>query len=206
VARASQCSYHLTSLGEDWIYAEKKTYGYRERDEVKRSEFLAQIATIEPSRRVYVDEAGMDQRDDYGYGWCEAGTRFEALKSGRRGGRINMIAAYCERQLQAPFTVEGSCNRTIFETWLETCLVPQLQPNQVVILDNATFHHGGRVAEIIQAAGCHLLYLPPYSPDFNRIEKCWAWLKSRIRKRLDKAPSLSDAIEAVLKDATASIA
>jgi len=70
---------------------------------------------------VYVDEAGMDQRDDYGYGWGEAGQRFDALRSGRRGGRINMIAAYCERQLQPPFTVEGSCNRTVFETWLETC-------------------------------------------------------------------------------------
>ncbi len=178
---------------------------------MKRAEFLQQLALIEPSRRVYVDEAGMDQRDDYGYGWCEAGQRFEAIKSGRRGGRINMIAAYCERQLQAPFTVEGSCTlrsryrkgRTVFETWLETCLVPQLQPNQVVILDNATFHHGGRVAEIIAAAGCHLLYLPPYSPDFNRIEKCWAWLKSRIRKCLDNALSLRDAMEAVLKDATA---
>jgi transposase len=170
---------------------------------VKRAEFLEQLAQIEPSRRVYVNEASMDSRDDYGDGWCEAGQRFEALKSGRRTGRINLIAAYHERQLQAPFTVEGACNRVVFETWLETCLVPQLQPNQVVILDNATFHHGGRVAEIIAVAGCHLLYLPPYSPDFNRIEKCWAWLKCRIRKRLDKAPSLRDAMEAVLKDATA---
>jgi transposase len=145
----------------------------------------------------------MDAREDYGYGWCEVGQRFEALKSGRRTGRINMIAAYCEQQLQAPFTVEGSCNRTVFETWLETCLVPQLQPNQVVILDNATFHHGGRVAEMIEAAGCHLLYLPPHSPDFNRIEKCWAWLKGRIRKWLAQASSLRDAIEVVLKDAAA---
>jgi transposase len=170
---------------------------------VKRAEFLAQLAEIESSLRVYVDEAGMDQRDDYGYGWNEKGERYEALKSGSRGGRINMIAAYCEQELQAPFTIEGACNRTVFETCLETCLVPQLKTNQVVILDNATFHHGGRVSEIIEAAGCRLLYLPPYSPDFNRIEKCWAWLKSRIRKRLNCAPSLRDAIEAVLKDATA---
>lgn len=145
----------------------------------------------------------MDHRDDYGYGWCATGERFEALKSGRREGRINMIAAYCERQLFAPFTIEGACNRVVFECWLETCLVPQLRPNQVVILDNATFHHGGRIAEIIQAADCHLLYLPPYSPDFNRIEKCWAWLKSRVRKRLPTAISLRDAIEEVLKDAAA---
>ena len=51
----------------------------------------------------------------------------------------------------------------------------------------------------IEAAGCQLLYLPPYSPDLNRIEKCWAWLKSRIRKQLPQSESLRAAIEAVLK-------
>jgi transposase len=65
--------------------------------------------------------------------------------------------------------------------------VPTLVPGSVVILDNATFHHGGRIADLIESAGCRLLYLPPYSPDLNRIEKCWAWLKSRIRKRLSSS-------------------
>ncbi len=143
----------------------------------------------------------MDERDDYGYGWCERGRRFEALKSGRRTGRINMMAAYCEQRLAAPFTVEGACNRVVFETWLETCLVSTLEPGQVVILDNATFHHGGRIGELIEAAGCRLLYLPAYSPDLNRIEKCWAWLKSRIRKFLSDSTPLRQAIESVLKDA-----
>lgn len=143
----------------------------------------------------------MDERDDYGYGWCERGKRFESLKSGRRTGRVNMIAAYCERRLSAPFTVEGSCNRMVFETWLETCLLPTLVPGQVVILDNATFHHGGRIAELIESVGCRILYLPAYSPDLNRIEKCWAWLKSRIRKCLSSCSSLRQAIESVLKDA-----
>lgn len=203
VSQTRQCANDLPRLEKDWIYAKKKTYGYRERDDVKRAEFLEKLSKIEPSRRVYVDESGMDHRDDYGYGWCEAGQRFEALKSGRREGRINMIAAYCGADLLAPFTVNGACNRTVFETWIETCLVPKLRRNQVVILDNATFHHGGRIAALIEAAGCQLLYLPPYSPDFNRIEKCWAWLKSRVRKRLNREPSLRDAIESVLKEATA---
>ena len=143
----------------------------------------------------------MDARDDYGYGWCERGKRFEALKSGRRGQRVNMVAAYCQRQLMAPFTVEGACNRVVFETWIENCLVPALKPGQVVILDNARFHHGGRIAALIAAAGCELMYLPPYSPDLNRIEKCWGWLKSRIRKCLSRYDDLRQAMEAVLKDA-----
>lgn len=196
-----QHSEHRPRPTKNRVDAKKKTYGYRERDEAKRAAFLAQLAAIPPSQRVYIDESGMDERDDYGYGWSPRGQRLEALKAGRRSGRVNMIAAYCEHQLMAPFTIEGACNRVVFETWLETCLIPALQPGQVVIGDNATFHHGGRIAALIEAAGCRLLYLPPYSPDFNRIEKCWAWLKSRIRKRLSQSDSLRQAVESVLKDA-----
>ncbi len=147
---------------------------------------------------VYVDEAGMDHREDYSYGWNEKGQRFHALKSGRRQGRVNMIAALCQEQMMAPFTVEGAFNRSVFEIWLETCLIPLLKPGQVVIMDNATFHKGGRIEQLIQQAGCELLYLPAYSPDFNKIERCWSWLKSRIRKQIDQFDCLRDAIEYVL--------
>jgi transposase len=127
----------------------------------------------------------MDNREDYSYGWNAKGKRFYALKSGIRQGRVNTIArAYCDGELFAPFTVEGSCNRTVFETCVETCLIPTLKPGQIVIADNATFHKGGRIFKLIEAAGCQLKYLPPYSPDLNKIERCWSWLKSRIRKQL----------------------
>lgn len=180
--------------------APRQTYGYRERDQAKRAAFREQLAAIPLAQRVYVDEAGMDEREDYGYGWCERGQRFEAFKSGRRAGPVNMIAAYCQSQLMAPFTVEGSCNRVVFEVWLESCLIPVLQPGQVVILYNATFHRGGRIAELIEAVGCQLLSLPPYSPDLNRIEKCWAWLKSRIRQGLSDSTSRRQTMESVLKE------
>ncbi len=160
------------------------------------------MATFKQSNRVYVDESGMDSRSDYEYGWSKRGQKFEALKSGKRTGRINMIAAYCQKQLFASFTVDGSCNRTVFETWLLRCLIPALQPGQVVIMDNATFNKGGRIQDLIESVGCHLLYLPPYSPDLNRIEKCWAWLKSRIRHLLPNAENLRTAMELVLQDAT----
>ena len=179
----------------------KKTYGYCQRDEAKRAAFLAHLGDLKAPHLVYVDESGMDERDDYGYGWSKAGERVHALKSGRRQGRINMIAGYREAQLIAPFTIEGACNRVVFETWLETCLIPTLKPGNWVIVDNATFHHGGRIAQLIEAANCKLVYLPPYSPDLNRIEKCWAWLKSRIRKQLRESNTLHDAIDTVLKQA-----
>jgi transposase len=124
----------------------------------------------------------MDNRDEYAYGWNQQGERFHALKSGRREGRVNMIAALCDHNLIAPFTVEGACNRTVFETWLENCLLPTLVTGQVVVMDNATFHKGGRIEQLIQNAGCRLLCLPPYSPDLNKIEQCWSWLTGLKRK------------------------
>jgi transposase len=180
------------------LHAKKKTYGYLERDESKRQTFIEQLAKWADEMIVYLDEAGMDNLEDYSYGWNERGQRFHALKSGRRQGRVNMIAALCQGQLMAPFTVEGSCNRSVFEIWLETCLIPVLKPGQVVVMDNATFHKGGRIEQLIQQVGCQLLYLPAYSPDFNKIERCWSWLKSRIRKQLDQFDCLRDAMEYVL--------
>lgn len=143
--------------------------------------------------------------------WTSATTMGTAGVSGASGlrrsnldeevGESTGIAAYCEHRLSAPFTVEGALKRVGFETWLQTCLLPDLRPGQVVILDNATFDHGGRIAELVASVGCRLLYLPAYSPDLNRIEKCWAWLKSRIRKGLCRSASLRQAMESVLKDA-----
>lgn len=199
MAGGYQCPNYLTGVGENWLHSKKKTYGYRERDEAKRAEFIAQLAALPLEKIVYLDESGMDERDDYDYGWNERGQRLHALKSGRRVGRINMIAALCNQQLLAPFTIEGACNRTVFETWVETCLIPVIQPGQVVVMDNATFHKRGRIEQLIEDACAHLLYLPPYSPDLNKIERCWSWLKSRIRKQLTQFDCLRDAMEYVLR-------
>lgn len=178
---------------------EKKTYGYRERDEQKRADFCKQLATVEAQQIVYADESGMDSRDDYAYGYSPKGEQLYGLKPGRRSGRVNIIARLCNQQLMAPFTIEGTCNRTVFETWLETCLIPSLKPGQKLLIDNATFHKGGRIEELVKAAGCEVWYLPPYSPDFNKVEHCWSWLKSRIRKCLDEFNTLREAMEHILK-------
>jgi len=96
---------------------------------------------------------------------------------------------------ESPFTFEGSCHRLLFEQWLEQHLLPVLKPGQVVILDNGSFHKGGRIRELIEARGCHLLYLPPYSPDLNRIERWWARMKRIARRLLERGTTLREAVE-----------
>ncbi|MBD2534404.1 transposase [Nostoc flagelliforme FACHB-838] len=68
-----------------------------------------------------------------------------------------------------------------------------------MVADNATFHRGGRIQEIIESAGCQLKYLPSYSPELNKIERCWSWLKSQIRQQLIQFDCIRDAMEYVLR-------
>ena len=120
---------------------------------------------------VYIDEAGVDDTEDYPYGWNARGERFEALKLGHRTQRISMIAGWCQGEVLAPMTFEGMCNTALVEAWVERFLRLELKPGQVVVMDNASFHKSRTIRELIEQAGCHLVFLPPYSPDLNKIEQ-----------------------------------
>lgn len=81
---------------------------------------------------------------------------------------------------------QGYCTALVIETWIEKCLLPQLKLGQVIVMDNAPFHNSRRIRELIQKAGCELLFLPSYSPDLNPIEHWWHKVKAAIRKELPK--------------------
>ncbi len=180
-------------------YTRKKTYGYRERDEDKRKKFLAKIRDKRPEQLVYIDESGMDNREDYGYGWNELGKRYYDLKSGKRSLRVSIISGLCEGKLVAPLTFEGSCNRVVFEKWLGEKLLPQLKTGQLVILDNASFHKSQKVRELIESVNCELEYLPPYSPDLNEIEHYWFPIKNRVRKSEGTIENFRDRVDYAVK-------
>ena len=79
---------------------------------------------------------------------------------------------------------QGSCTAQLIETWLENFLLPEVQPGQVIIMDNAPVHKSNKIQELIEKAGCELLFLPTYSPDLNPIEHWWQKIKTAIRKQL----------------------
>ena len=150
---------------------------------------------------VYVDEAGIDNRDQYPYGYSKVGQRFYALRAGKQTERVSWSAALKQGKLIAPMTLlfSGSCNRDLFEVWLQECLLPQLQPGDMIVLDNASFHRSQAIDEIVAQAGCELWYLPPYSPDYNKIEPWWFMLKNWMRQRLDEFEDFRDCVDAAFK-------
>lgn len=167
---------------------------------MKRQAFQQRLKDKLPHQIVYVDEAGIDNRDDYPYGYCEIGHRFYALKSGKRTERVSWIAALREHSIFAPMSFVGSCNRDLVEMWLAQCLVPQLQPGEVIVMDNASFHHSQAIADIVAQAGCEIWYLPPYSPDLNEIEHWWFVLKNWMRQRWDEFDNFRDCVDAAFKE------
>jgi transposase len=133
---------------------------------------------------VYIDEAGMDNNDVLIYGWTEKGMRLCQLKPGNATQRISIIGSFNNGDFIAPLLFEGYTNGVVFMTYLEKVLIPVLKKGQVVVMDNAAFHKGSAIRDLIESAGCSLKYLPTYSPDFNPIEHCWNSLKNSFRKKL----------------------
>ncbi len=94
---------------------------------------------------------------------------------------LTILGAMSLRGMIATMTVEAATDTEIFLAYLDEVLGPQLRPGDLVIMDNLSSHKVAGVRERIKAAGADLLYLPPYSPDLNPIEKAWAKLKQILR-------------------------
>jgi len=145
---------------------------------------------------VYLDESGIDNRIHGEYGRSPRGQKLFVEVPGSRKQRVSIIAASCQNQVLAPFIFEGSCNTAVFNAWVEKELAPELKEGQVVVMDNASFHKSACTVELIERAGCRVLFLPPYSPDYNPIEHYWHQLKSAVRRLLPKCKDVASAIEA----------
>ncbi len=98
------------------------------------------------------------------------------------GKNVTLLASLSVRGMGPCLAVEGSTTTAVFEAYLERVLVPSLRPGQVVVMDNLSAHKGSRVRELIEGRGCELIYLPPYSPDFNPLEEAFAKIKGLLRK------------------------
>jgi transposase len=163
-------------------------------DQEKRSTFCNERDIYEKQGRsiVYIDESGFAHDMPRTHGYSRKGNKCYGSHDWGAKGRTNVIGALIGSALLTAWLVTGSVDTEVFTYWIQQDLLPQLQPNTVIVMDNATFHKGKDMQKMIEDAGHTLLYLPPYSPDLNPIEKKWAQIKKARR-------SSQVSIEGILK-------
>ena len=131
---------------------------------------------------IYLDESGFSVDCPRTHGYSNKGERCLGKKNWHAKGRTNVIGAIQNNQLLAVRLFDCSVDSNVFYAWLIEALIPELPPESVVVMDNASFHKRNDMEESLKKENHTLLFLPPYSPDLNPIEHKWAQAKA-IRKR-----------------------
>ncbi len=120
---------------------------------------------------MYIDESGFAQDMPRTHGYSMKGERCYGSHDWGAKGRTNAIGALIGSSLVAIGLLAGSVNTDVFTTWVDKFLLPNIPDNCFIVMDNAAFHKGADMQKLIENSGHTLLYLPPYSPDLNPIEK-----------------------------------
>jgi transposase len=175
----------LAGSPADGNSAEKKSLHAQERDteanRKRREEFVHALRLIPLDKLIFLDESGVSTQMTRLYARCQGGARIHEGTPDSRWKILTILGAISMRGMVATMTVEAATDREIFLAYLDHCLCPQLRPGDVVVMDNLSSHKVEGVRQRIEKCGAQLLYLPPYSPDLNPIEKAWAKLKQLLR-------------------------
>lgn len=154
---------------------------------------------LDPACLVFIDETGTSTNMARPRGRCRRGERLIGKVPHGHWKITTFVAGLRHNAMTAPFVIDKPMNGAIFRAYLEQCLVPTLQPGDIVVMDNLSSHKSDEVRQIIERAGARLLYLPPYSPDFNPIEQAFAKLKAHLRAAAERSiPALWDRIGTIL--------
>ena len=157
--------------------------GATERDEFLRAAWRVLVAgRVESGHFVFVDECSTNTSFTPLYAWSRRGERARCSIPCNWGANITLLSSMSIEGMGPSLAVEGATTREVFETYIEKVLAPSLRSGQVVVMDNLSSHKGQRARELIEQRGCELIYLPPYSPDFNPIEEAFSKIKGLLRK------------------------
>jgi transposase len=181
----------------------KKTLGAAERDEAERAVFQTVIRNLPVEDVVVVDEFGSRIGMIPLYARAIRGQRAYDQMIRNYGQNLTVLASMSIEGMQAAMSLEGAVDEAAFETFICQVLLPTLHPGQIVILDNLSSHKTDYVKDLLTQAGCQVLFLPTYSPDFSPIEEAFSKLKAFLRRsRCRTIPALIRAIEQGLKAIT----
>lgn len=141
---------------------------------------------LDPARLVFIDETWTATNMARTRGRCPRGERLRSSVPHGHWQTTTLVAGLRVSGIAAPFVLNGPINRATFQAYVDQVLVPELAPGDIVVMDNLGSHKGPAVRAAIEAAGARLLFLPPYSPDFNPIEMAFSKLKALLRKAAER--------------------
>jgi transposase len=157
-----------------------------ERSADLRDEHAYNMRAFRSWQLIFVDESGCDKRVTFRRtAWSPKGTSAKQVTNTRRGDRYQILPAYTQDGVLLARIFKGTTDRLTFEDYIEQLLQhcnPFPGPSSVIVMDNARIHRGSGVERLCTAAGVKLIYLPPYSPDFNPIEELFSVLKAHIKR------------------------
>lgn len=147
----------------------------------RRAQWARMLPGLDPDKLLFLDESGAQTTMARLRGRCPAGERLASAAPHGHWKTYTMLAAVRTSGPCAAAMVDGPVDADVFRAYTELVLVPNLRPGDVVVMDNLRPHKAAGVREMIEAAGATLLYLPPYSPDYNPIENMWSKVKQWLR-------------------------
>jgi len=169
---------------------------------VQRTAWRADAADLDPADLVFLDETAAHIAMTPRYARAPRGVRVYGAVPRNRGQNLTLLAALTAEGIGPAMALDGAADGPAFVAYVRAFLVPTLRPGQVVILDNLAVHKAAEARALIEAAGCRLRFLPPYSPDYNPIELAFAKLKEQLRRagartRAALEPAIARALDAI---------
>jgi transposase len=140
------------------------------------------VRNIAARRLRFVDESGATITLARRYGWAPRNERCSGAVPRNYGRNLTLIASFSLDGIEAPMLLDGAVDSLAFARYVEEVLVPTLRPGELVIWDNLAVHKQPAIRALIEGAGCRLLYLPSYSPDFSPIELAYSKVKAYLRR------------------------
>ncbi|WP_197728609.1 IS630 family transposase [Rhizobium ruizarguesonis] len=185
-----------------WTFKKKSAHAL-EQDRLdvlkrRRAWFDGQL-DLDPEKLIFIDETGLSTKMARLRGRAIRGERCRAGVPHGHWKTTTFTGALRLTGMTAPFVYDGAMNGNVFLAYVEQVLLPTLQTGDVVVMDNLPAHKTAGVRDAIERAGAKLMFLPPYSPDFNPIENAFSKLKAMLRARAErKIDALWDAVGALM--------
>lgn len=148
-----------------------------------RVAFQAEIQQIAPEDLVFVDESGITTQMVRRFARSQRGSRAIGRAPAGRYKTLTLLGALGLTGLRGLMTIAAATDEAVFLAFVEQVLVPELRPGQVVVFDNLAAHKRPAITAAITRAGCRVVLLPPYTPEWNPIEPCWSKIKEFLRSR-----------------------